>query len=224
MIHSIRWLGPLVLSAAALVAADVAAQGKSDAPAGDSQAPRDPSAAAEGSPPAANAATADTKADDFDRTPKDCITPSNIKDTKIVDDSTILFYMRGGSKVTYRTALPQACPNLARENRFSYKVPINRLCSSDLITVLEQFGVGLRDGFTCRLGLFYPIPYEEAELLRKEHDKPGSTRGGVKTKPAEVAPTSAAPPAASEAAPQSEPAPASEQAPARQPTGDSAPR
>jgi hypothetical protein len=124
-----------------------------------------------------------------------------------------------------------ACPNLARENRFSYKVPINRLCNSDLITVLEQFGVGLREGFSCRLGLFYPIPYEEAELLRKEHDKPNSTRGGVKTKPVEVAPTkSAAPPAASAPAPTSGQAPASEQAPAGEPaptsqqTGDSAPR
>jgi hypothetical protein len=222
MICPIRWLGPLVFSAAALVAGGAAAQGAGGAPAENSQAPRDSAAAEQDGAPAASAAP-DAKAD-FDRTPTDCIAVTNIKQTAVIDDSTILFYMRGGSKVTYRTALPQACPNLARENRFSYKVPINRLCSSDLITVLEQFGVGLRDGFTCRLGLFYPIPYEEAELLRKEHDKPGSTRGGVKTKPAEVAPTSAAPPAASEAAPQSEPAPASEQAPARQPTGDSAPR
>jgi hypothetical protein len=111
-------------------------------------------------------------------------------------------------------------PNLARENRFSYKVTMNRLCDSDLITVLEQYGVGLREGFTCRLGMFYPIPYEEAELLRKEHDKPDSTRGGIKTKPAEVAPKSEAPPAQSEQAPPSAQAPASEQAP----QGDSAPR
>ena len=80
--------------------------------------------------------------------------------------------------------------------------------------MLENYGFGLREGFTCRLGMFYPIPYEEAELLRKEHDKPNSTRGGVKTQPAEVPPKSAAPPAASE------PAPPSEQAP----QGDSAPR
>ncbi len=221
MIHSIRWLGPLVLSAAALVAVDAAAQGEGGAPAADSQAPRDKSAADEGAPPAANAAAADPKADDFDRTPKDCITPSNIKETKIVDDSTILFYMRGSGKVTYRTSLPQgACPNLASEDRFSYKIQMNRLCSSDLITVLERYGVGLREGFSCRLGSFYPIPYEEAELLRKEHDHPNSTRGRVKTKPAEVAPKSEAPPVASSQVPQSEQAPAGEQAP----PGDSAPR
>ena len=212
MIHSIRWLGPLVVSAAALVAADTTAQDSAAAPAADSQAPRD-SAAAETASPVANAA-ADAKADDFDRTPKDCITPSNIKETAVVDDSTILFYMRGGSKITYRTSLPHECPNLAHENRFAYKTTMNRLCDSDLITVLENYGFGLREGFTCRLGMFYPIPYEEAELLRKEHDKPNSTRGGVKTQPAEVPPKSAAPPAASE------PAPPSEQAP----QGDSAPR
>ena len=216
MIHSIRWLGPLVLSAAALVAADAVAQGSAadSRPAGDS-------AAAPGEAPAANAAAADAKADDFDRTPTNCVTLSNIKQTVIVDDSTILFYMRGGSKPTYRTRLPHECPNLEREGRFRYTTPMNRLCDSDLITVLEQFGVGLRDGFTCRLGLFYPIPYEEAELLRKEHDKPSSTRRGVKTKPAELPPKNQAPPATpGEQATPGEPNSASEQAP----QGDSAPR
>ena len=216
MIHSIRWLGPLVFSAVALCVTSAAAQGVAGGPAADAPAPRD-SAAETADAPAANAA-ADAKADDFDRTPKDCITPSNIRQTVIIDDSTILFYMRGGNKTTYRIALSQECPNLARENRFSYKTTMNRLCDSDLITVLEQYGLGLREGFRCRLGLFYPIPYEEAELLRKEHDKPNSTRGGVKTKPAEA--KSTPPPATHEAAPQSEPAPASEPAP----QGDSAPR
>jgi hypothetical protein len=223
MIHSIRWLVPLVFSAAALVGADATAQSAGGAQPKDSQAPRDSAATEQGGAPAESAA-ADPKADDFDRTPKDCVTLSNIKDTAIIDDSTILFYMRGSSKVTYRTALSQACPNLARENRFAYKVPINRLCNSDLITVLEQYGVGLREGFTCRLGLFYPIPYEEAELLRKEHDHPNSTGGRVKTKPAEVAPKSEAPPAASEPTAKSDQAPAGEQAPPSQQTGDSAPR
>ena len=217
MIHSIRWLGPLVLSATALVAVDAAAQPPAEAPRADSP----DSAARESAAPAASAA-GNAKSGDFDRTPTDCITPSNIRDTKVIDDSTILFYMRGGAKITYRTALPHECPNLARENRFSYKVTMNRLCDSDLITVLEQYGAGLREGFTCRLGMFYPIPYEEAELLRKEHDKPSSTRSGVKTKPAEVAPKSEAPPAAAERAPggAQSPAPAAEQAP----QGDSAPR
>jgi hypothetical protein len=217
MMHSIRWLVPLVFSAAALVGAGAAAQGSDAAQPKDSPSPRD--SAADQSGASTQNAAADAKADDFDRTPKDCVTVTNIKETKVIDDSTILFYMRGSSKVTYRISLPQgSCPNLARENRFSYKTTMNRLCNSDLITVLEQFGVGLREGFSCRLGLFYPIPYDEAELLRKEHDKPNSTRSGVKTKPAEVAPKGEAPPAASDAKPQSEQSPANEQ------TGDSAPR
>jgi hypothetical protein len=209
MVHSIRWLGPLVLSTAALAAGNAAAQNPPAAPA-ESRAPGD-SAAAAADTPAANGA-ADAHADDFDRTPQDCITPSNIRETVAVDDSTILFYMRGGGKPTYRSALSHACPNLGRENRFSYKVTMNRLCNSDLITVLEQYGAGLRDGFTCRLGSFYPIPYEEAELLRKEHDKPHSTRGAIKTKPAELPPkTEAAPGAPSEPAKPGE-APSSDQA------------
>jgi hypothetical protein len=210
MIHSIRWLGPLVLATAGLAAGNAAAQSSPAAPA-ESRAPSD-SAAAVGDAPAANGAAADAHADEFDRTPQDCITPSNIRETVAVDDSTILFYMRGGGKPTYRSALSHACPNLSRENRFSYKVTMNRLCNSDLITVLEQYGAGLRDGFTCRLGSFYPIPYEEAELLRKEHDKPHSTRGGIKTKPAELPPKSEPAPASSEGAKPSEQAPASEQA------------
>jgi hypothetical protein len=219
MMHSIRWLGPLVLSAAGLVATNAAAQGAAGASAADAPVARDSAAAEEAAAAAARAAE-DAKADDFDRTPKDCITLSNIKDTAIVDDSTILFYMRGSGKVTYRNSLPLTCPNLAHENRFSYKTTMNRLCHTDLITVLEQFGVGLRDGFTCRLGMFYPIPFEEAELLRKEHDKPNSTRSGMKTKAAEV-PAKTTPPASSEAAPVSGQAPASEPPP---PQGDSAPR
>jgi hypothetical protein len=218
MIQSIRWLGPVVLSAAALFVADAAAQGAPEAPASDSSVPRD-APSAESKAPAAKASE-DAKSDEFDRTPKDCITPSNIKQTVVIDDSTILFYMRGSTKVTYRTALSHECPNLARENRFSYKTTMNRLCDSDLVTVLEQYGVGLREGFSCRLGMFYPIPYEEAELLRKEHDKPNSTRSGIKSKPAEVPQKSEAAPAATAPPPQSEQAPTSEQAT----QGDSAPR
>ncbi len=154
--------------------------------AAESRAPGD-SAAGAGDTPAANAAAADAKADDFDRTPKDCVTPSNIRQTAVIDDSTILFYMRGGNKPTYRTALPHDVPQPRSRRPLLLQDDDESLCDIDLITVLEQFGAGLRDGFTCRLGPFYPIPYEEAELLRKEHDTPHSTRGGIKTKPAEVA-------------------------------------
>jgi hypothetical protein len=219
MTHSIRWLGSLVLAAAALVATGAAAQGSPAAPAAESRAPGD-SAAAAGDTPPANAVAADSKADNFDRTPTDCVTLSNVRETVVIDDSTILFYMRGGAKVTYRNTLPHTCPNLAREDRFAYKTTINQLCNIDLITVLEQDAGGLRDGFTCGLGSFYPITFEEAELLRKEHDKPNSTRGAVKTKPAELPPAKSEAPsaAASEPAAPSEPAPAGEHASPSDPT------
>jgi hypothetical protein len=219
MIHSIRWLAPLVLSTAALAAGNAAAQSSPAPSAAESRPPGGTAAA--GDTPAANATSADARADDFDRTPKNCVAPSNIRQTVVIDDSTILFYMRGGAKVTYRNTLPHTCPNLAREGRFSYKTTINQLCNVDLITVLEQWGAGLREGFTCGLGSFYPLPFEEAELLRKEHDKPNSTRGAIKTKPAELPPAKGEAPAApSKPATPGEPAPASGQSA----PSDSAPR
>jgi len=117
---------------------------------------------------------------------------SDVRQTVVIDDQTILFYMRGGKKNVYRNYLGHECPNLAREGRFAYQTSMNRLCSIDLITVLEQFGTRLGPGFTCRLGDFYPITYEEAEILRKEKDNPDGPHGNaVKSKAAELPPEKA---------------------------------
>jgi hypothetical protein len=91
-----------------------------------------------------------------------------------------------------------------RENRISYKTSTNRLCDVDLITVLEQFGAGLRPGFTCPLGDFIPITQEEAEDLLVAKEDLGRKRRAIKSKPAELPP--------SEAAPQVEPESAAEPA------------
>ena len=112
----------------------------------------------------------------FDRTPQKCVIVANIDETDAVDDQTIIFHMRG--RGVYRNQLPRACPGLERENRITYETRTARLCSSDTITVLEDFGVGgfepqlggLRRGFTCRLGEFVPMsPADVEELeLREE--------------------------------------------------------
>ncbi|HSC14166.1 MAG TPA: DUF6491 family protein [Gammaproteobacteria bacterium] len=97
----------------------------------------------------------------FDRTPEDCVIVSRIDQTDAIDDQNIIFRMRGDR--VYRNTLPRKCPGLARENRIAYSTVASRLCSIDTITVLEDLGVGLRPGFTCRLGEFVPLSEAEVE-------------------------------------------------------------
>ena len=203
MILSTRWLAPFALGAVLLAGAPdtsaqnvaptaAAAERAQGSPANDAGAAAEPAATADDAAHAGSAAQAAARADDFDRSPRDCVNLSDIRQTVVIDDQTILFYMRGGKKTVYRNYLAHQCPNLAREGRFAYQTPINRLCDVDLITVLEQFGPQLGPGFTCRLGDFYPIPYEEAEILRKEKNNPDGPHGNaIKSKPAPVPPEKA---------------------------------
>jgi hypothetical protein len=116
----------------------------------------------------------------FDRTPKDCVLSSSIDKTDATDDQNILFYMR--NRGVYRNHLPRKCPGLDRENRISYKLSgTRRLCSTDMITVLEESGfsggTGFREGFTCRLGEFVPLSPEEIEELEAREDEGGGIFG-----------------------------------------------
>jgi hypothetical protein len=126
----------------------------------------------------------------FDRTPKDCIMASSIRQTEAVDDQNVLFFMRDRS--VYRNHLPRKCPGLEREDRFSYKLEgTRRLCSINTITVLEDSffgGSGLRDGFTCRLGEFVPLSPEEVEdLARRDDDRAGrGTQSTIETEEVEL--------------------------------------
>jgi hypothetical protein len=104
----------------------------------------------------------------FDRTPQDCVSVSSIDETDAIDDQNIIFRMRGDR--VFRNHLPRKCPGLERENRIAYRTTAGRLCSIDTITVLEQFGAGLRDGFTCRLGEFVPLSPAEVEDLELRED------------------------------------------------------
>jgi len=97
-----------------------------------------------------------------------CIDTRRISSTDVVDAHNILFYMRGG--VIYRNTLPHKCTALARENRFSYRTTISRLCDIDMITVLYDFGSGLSQGPSCGLGRFYPISKDEAQALKNPDD------------------------------------------------------
>jgi hypothetical protein len=132
----------------------------------------------------------------LDRTPRDCLYVSSVRRTEVLDDQTIIFYMRG-NKVAYRNYLAHKCPGLARSGRFMYEVHMSRLCSIDTITVLEQWGVGLQPGFTCRLGDFYPLSPAEVASMKIEKERGTRPDESVDVEPVKPAdPAGDAPPAA----------------------------
>ena len=94
-----------------------------------------------------------------------CIRIESIRNTRIHDDSTILFYMAGGK--AYVNNLPHRCPGLRMAGSFAYKTSTRSLCNVDTITVIRT-GMGGMQGPRCGLGMFKPITPEEIDLLRGE--------------------------------------------------------
>ena len=92
-----------------------------------------------------------------------CINIKRMRNTKVVDDLRILFYMRGGSD--YVNILPRQCRGLSREGRFSYRVSANTLCKQDSIRILHYGGTGLEEGNSCRLGSFHEVTEEDIEMI-----------------------------------------------------------
>ena len=84
---------------------------------------------------------------------QDCVDLIRIREAIVRDDRTIDFVMTGGE--TYRNALPYRCPSLGFERAFSYNTSLSKLCSVDIITVIQQGG-GPRQGASCGLGKFVP--------------------------------------------------------------------
>lgn len=87
--------------------------------------------------------------------PFNCVSLTQIRSTKIIDNSTIDFKMVGGK--TYRNSLPYSCPGLKSEDRFSYKTSLKRLCNVDVVRVLHDYGGRLQEGAGCGLGKFQPV-------------------------------------------------------------------
>jgi hypothetical protein len=84
--------------------------------------------------------------------PQDCIRSSDISHTRIRNDSTIDFVMRG--QQVYRNVLPHSCSGLAATDKFSYSPTTGELCSVETIRVIENDG---SPGPTCGLGTFQRI-------------------------------------------------------------------
>jgi hypothetical protein len=85
--------------------------------------------------------------------PVDCISLP-IGQSVVRDDRTIDFFV---GRTVYRNVLPRSCPSLGFDRAFSYATSISRLCSLDIITVLQQTGGQLSRGALCGLGKFQPV-------------------------------------------------------------------
>jgi hypothetical protein len=122
--------------------------------------------------------------------PERCLSMASIRSTRVVDDSTVLFF-HGRGRV-YVNRLERECVGLTRNGKFTYQVQTGarhaRLCATDTITVLERTG----RGFNCGLGLFEQISRDEAQsFLNGPHPAVVSTPIEL---PKEETPPAAEPP------------------------------
>lgn len=85
--------------------------------------------------------------------PRTCIPLRAIRESLVRSDRVIDF--RTGGDRYYRVTLPQGCPGLGFERRFSYATSLSQLCSNDIITVLYQ--APMMRGASCGLAPFQPV-------------------------------------------------------------------
>lgn len=85
--------------------------------------------------------------------PQSCVPLTSIRNSRVLNNRVIDF--GNGSRWSYRVVLPQDCPNLGFEQRFTYATSLSQLCATDIITVLRS--PGLMRGASCGLAPFQPI-------------------------------------------------------------------
>lgn len=116
------------------------------------------------------ALTTSAAAQEPDPTMKSCVSLFRVDHTDVIDNQTILFYMKGGE--IYRNSLPYDCPGLDYEDTFMYRVSLNQLCNVDVITVLQNAGFGLLPGASCGLGKFQSVNRETVDQLLSGKPEP----------------------------------------------------
>lgn len=104
---------------------------------------------------------AENKKDDA----KDCIPLTQIRETKAIDDQTVVVY--AGADRAYKNQLPNKCNGLRSADSYMYKTSESRLCSLDVITILNRYGGDFSQGASCGLGKFEPIDRKTADDLVK---------------------------------------------------------
>ena len=82
-----------------------------------------------------------------------CVPITQLRQSLVRNDRVIDFELGGGRY--YRVTLPQGCPGLGFEKRFAYQTSLSQLCSTDIITVLQQ--TPLMRGASCGLAEFQPV-------------------------------------------------------------------
>jgi len=107
-------------------------------------------------------------ADDRDLDSEHCVRINDIDKIDIADADTLVFRMRGGK--VYRNELPHRCPGLRSNDTLMYRASAGRLCSIDVITVLEDWGFGFAPGASCGLGMFEPITAQIADEMQRAGD------------------------------------------------------
>jgi hypothetical protein len=103
---------------------------------------------------------AETKSEKYLGKKENCIDISRIKETRVLDDQTILFGMRGGE--FYLNRLPVKCVSLKIAGGFSYSTSIDKLCKQDTIKVVQQSSA---PSFTCSIGEF--VEFKEKGTIDK---------------------------------------------------------
>ena len=82
-----------------------------------------------------------------------CVPLSQLRESLVRNDRVIDF--RVGGNRYYRVTLPQACPSLGFEKRFTYETSLSQLCAQDIITVL--YDTPVTRGASCGLAPFQPV-------------------------------------------------------------------
>ena len=99
-----------------------------------------------------HAAFAASKAQQYLGEAEMCVDIHRIDQTRIIDNQTILFIMRGGTR--YLNRLPFKCSGLMLAGGFGYETTMSQLCMQYRITTLNPGGTL---GSTCLLGRFIPF-------------------------------------------------------------------
>ena len=87
--------------------------------------------------------------------PRNCISLTQIRATRVRDDYTIDF--EGPGNKVWRNTLTNRCPGLTSQDAFTYKTSLSQLCSNEIIYVLDRVGGELQRGAGCGLGPFVPV-------------------------------------------------------------------
>ena len=104
------------------------------------------------STPFASSVFGESQADKYLGEEETCLDVIKIKETKVLDDQTILFEVYGGA--VYICRLPARCVGLKISGGFSYDGSMGKLCKQDIIRVVD---VGAGPVSTCGMGEFVRI-------------------------------------------------------------------